>query len=154
MIYCLYFECLTTPVNKQIFSSIDENFKASIMNLSFGQTRWKYVSECIGHFELSREQPLSCRGNFRSKREAISKLSPAISSYCGAANSCQCAPVCSAYLDALACIGLLSERARRNCFVHVFLTLSMYSYCGLCILIVRPCTLIVVYVYLLLTTYS
>ena len=28
-------------------------------------------------------------------------------------------------------------------FVHVFLTLSMYSYCGLCILIVRPCILIV-----------
>ena len=38
--------------------------------------------------------------------------------------------------------------------VHVFLTLSMYSYCGLCILIVRPCILIVVYVYLLLSTYS
>ena len=37
-------------------------------------------------------------------------------------------------------------------FVHVFLTLSMYSYCGLCILIVRPCILIVVYVYLLLST--
>jgi len=34
-------------------------------------------------------------------------------------------------------------------FVHVFLTLSMYSYCGLCILIVRPCILIVVYVFLL-----
>ena len=39
-------------------------------------------------------------------------------------------------------------------FVHVFFTLSMYSYCGLCILIVRPCILIVVYVYLLLSTYS
>ena len=34
-------------------------------------------------------------------------------------------------------------------FVHVFFTLSMYSYCGLCILIVRPCILIVVYVFLL-----
>ena len=33
-------------------------------------------------------------------------------------------------------------------FVHVFLTLSMYSYCGLCFLIVRPCILIVVYVFL------
>ena len=38
-------------------------------------------------------------------------------------------------------------------FVHVFLTLSMYSYCCLCILIVRPCILIVVYVYLLLSMY-
>ena len=28
-------------------------------------------------------------------------------------------------------------------FVHVFLTLSVYSYCCLCILIVRPCILIV-----------
>ena len=34
------------------------------------------------------------------------------------------------------------------------LLLSMYSYCCLCILIVRPCTFIVVYVYLLLPTYS
>jgi len=37
-------------------------------------------------------------------------------------------------------------------FVHVFLTFSMYSYCCLCILIVRPCILI--YVYLLLSMYS
>jgi hypothetical protein len=33
--------------------------------------------------------------------------------------------------------------------VYVFLTLSMYSYCCLCILIVRPCILNVVYVFLL-----
>ena len=33
-------------------------------------------------------------------------------------------------------------------FVHVFLTLSIYSYCCLCILIVRPCILIVVHVFL------
>jgi len=33
-------------------------------------------------------------------------------------------------------------------FVHVFLTLSMYSYCCLCIIIVRPCIRIVVYVFL------
>ena len=39
-------------------------------------------------------------------------------------------------------------------FVHVFLTLSMYSYCFLCILIVRPCIHIVVYVYLLLSVYT
>ena len=39
-------------------------------------------------------------------------------------------------------------------FVHVFLTLSMYSYCGLCILIVRPCTLIVVHVFLTLSMYT
>jgi hypothetical protein len=39
-------------------------------------------------------------------------------------------------------------------FVHVFLTLSMYSYCCLCILSVRPCILIVVYVCLLLSMYS
>ena len=46
-------------------------------------------------------------------------------------------------------------------FVHVFLTLSMYSYCCLRILIFRPCILIVVYVFLfyvhvflLLSTYS
>jgi len=46
-------------------------------------------------------------------------------------------------------------------FVHVFLTLPMYSYCCLrilivrtCILIVSPCILNVVYVYLLLSTYS
>jgi hypothetical protein len=32
--------------------------------------------------------------------------------------------------------------------VYVFLLLSMYSYCCLCILIVRPCILIVVYIYL------
>ena len=38
--------------------------------------------------------------------------------------------------------------------VYVFLLLSMYSYCCLCILIVRPCILIVVYVYLLLAMYS
>ena len=36
----------------------------------------------------------------------------------------------------------------------LFSTLYMYSYCCLCILIVRPCILIVVYVYLLLSTYS
>ena len=39
-------------------------------------------------------------------------------------------------------------------FVHVFLTLSMYSYCCPCILIVCPCILIVVYVYLLLPMYT
>ena len=39
-------------------------------------------------------------------------------------------------------------------FVHIFLTLSMYSYCGLCILIVRPCILNVVYVFLLWSMYS
>jgi len=38
--------------------------------------------------------------------------------------------------------------------VYVFLSLSMYSYCCLCILIFRPCILIVVYVYLLLSVYS
>jgi len=36
-------------------------------------------------------------------------------------------------------------------FVHVFLTLPMYSYCCLCILIVRPCILDVVHVFLLLS---
>ena len=39
-------------------------------------------------------------------------------------------------------------------FVHAFLTLSMYSYCCLCIRIVRPCILNVVYVFLLLSMYS
>ena len=39
-------------------------------------------------------------------------------------------------------------------FVHVLLTLSMYSYCCLHILIVRPCILIVIYVYLLLSMHS
>ena len=39
-------------------------------------------------------------------------------------------------------------------FVHVFLSLSTYTYCCLCSLIVRPCILIVVYVYLLLSMYS
>jgi hypothetical protein len=39
-------------------------------------------------------------------------------------------------------------------FVHVFLTFSMYSYCCLCILIVRPYILFVVYVFLLLFMYS
>ena len=48
-------------------------------------------------------------------------------------------------------------------FFYVFLLLSMYlysycssmySYCCLCILIVRPCILIVVYVFLLLSMYS
>ena len=34
-------------------------------------------------------------------------------------------------------------------FVHVFLSLSMYTYCCLCILIVRSCILNVVYVFLL-----
>jgi hypothetical protein len=38
--------------------------------------------------------------------------------------------------------------------VYIFLTLSIYSYCCLCILIVRPCILIVVYVFLLLSIYS
>jgi hypothetical protein len=38
--------------------------------------------------------------------------------------------------------------------VYIFLFLSMYSYCCLCILIVRPFILIVVYVYLLLSTFS
>jgi hypothetical protein len=38
--------------------------------------------------------------------------------------------------------------------VYVFLLLSMYSYFWLCILIVRPCILIVVYIYLLLSMYS
>ena len=38
--------------------------------------------------------------------------------------------------------------------VHVFLLLSTYTYCCLCILIVRPCILIVVYIYLLLSRYS
>ena len=38
--------------------------------------------------------------------------------------------------------------------VHVFLLLSMYSYCYLCILIVRTCILIFVYVFLLLSMYS
>jgi len=33
-------------------------------------------------------------------------------------------------------------------FVHVFIKLSMYSYCCLCIPIVHPCILIVVYVFL------
>ena len=39
-------------------------------------------------------------------------------------------------------------------FVHVFSTLSMYSYYCLCILIVRPCILNVVYVFLLLSMHS
>ena len=38
--------------------------------------------------------------------------------------------------------------------VYVFFLLSMYSYCCLCIVIVRPCILIVVYVFLLLFMYS
>ena len=38
--------------------------------------------------------------------------------------------------------------------VYVFLLWSMYSYFCPCILIVRPCILIVVHVYLLLSTYS
>ena len=37
--------------------------------------------------------------------------------------------------------------------VYIFLLLPMYSYCCLCILIVRPCILIAVYVYLLLSMY-
>jgi hypothetical protein len=37
-----------------------------------------------------------------------------------------------------------------NTLIYVFLlSMSMYSYCCLCILIVRPCILIVVYVFLL-----
>ena len=39
-------------------------------------------------------------------------------------------------------------------FVHVLLSLSIYSYCCLRILIVHPCILMVVYVYLLLSRYS
>ena len=42
-----------------------------------------------------------------------------------------------------------------NIVIYVFLLKEfMYSYCCLCILIVRPCILIVVYVYLLLSMYS
>jgi hypothetical protein len=40
-----------------------------------------------------------------------------------------------------------------NVFVY-FYCKSMYSYCCLCILIVRPCTLNVVYVLLLLSMYT
>ena len=42
-----------------------------------------------------------------------------------------------------------------NTVIYVFLLKeSMYSYCCLCILIVRPCILIVVYVFLSLSMYS
>jgi len=42
-----------------------------------------------------------------------------------------------------------------NTVIYVFLLKeSMYSYCCLCILIIRPCILNVVYVYLLLSMYS
>ena len=42
-----------------------------------------------------------------------------------------------------------------NTVIYVFvLKESMYSYCCLCILIVRPCILNVVYVFLLLSMYS
>ena len=60
------------------------------------------------------------------------------------------------FLSALLCLSacvdveLLDSQGE----VYVFSLLSMYSYCGLCILIVRPRILIVVYVYLLLSTYS
>ena len=42
-----------------------------------------------------------------------------------------------------------------NTVIYVFLLKdSMYSYCCLCILIIRPCILNVVYVFLLLSMYS
>ena len=49
------------------------------------------------------------------------------------------------------------EHLRFKCIlnvVYVFLFMSMYSYCCLCILIVRPRIFIVVYVFLLLSMYS
>ena len=52
------------------------------------------------------------------------------------------------------CLWILIVRPCIRIVVYVFLLLSMYSYRCLCILIVRPCILIVVYVYLLLSTYS
>jgi len=45
------------------------------------------------------------------------------------------------------CLRILIVRPCILNVVYVFLMLSMYSYCCLCILIVRPCILIVVYVY-------
>jgi hypothetical protein len=44
--------------------------------------------------------------------------------------------------------------ASTMCVVYVFLLLSVYTYCCLCILIVRPCIRIVVYLFLLLSMCS
>jgi hypothetical protein len=52
------------------------------------------------------------------------------------------------------CLCILIVRPCILYVVYVFLLLSMYSYCCLCILIVRPCILYVVYVFLLLSMYT
>ena len=56
--------------------------------------------------------------------------------------------------DAYCGLCILIVRPRILKVVYVFLTLSMYSYCGLRILIVRPRILKVVYVFLTLSMYS
>jgi hypothetical protein len=60
----------------------------------------------------------------------------------------------SMYSNCCLCTCILIVRPCILNVVYVFLSLSMYSYCCLCILIVRPCILIFVYVYLLLSMYS
>ena len=52
------------------------------------------------------------------------------------------------------CLCILIVRPRILNVVYVFLLLSMYSYCCLCILIVRPCIIKVIHVFLLLSVYS
>jgi hypothetical protein len=52
------------------------------------------------------------------------------------------------------CLCILIVRPCILTVVYVYLLLSMYSYCCLCILIFRPCILNVVYVFLLLSRYS